>query len=441
MARIIFSVLMVIFIGISSYAEVSPGNNVNDEQTDFETLVNKAKAGDPKACFLAGVLASKIPESQSIGKQLLEKGAELGNPDCLAALGQASEQGIFGETDLAKALKYYKRGAEMNHSISMLKLSNMYREGKGTSQDYKLSGKWAMKAAKCGLRRACINVGLQYMMGWGTEKNMTKAFVFYHIAGVEDEIAKAQAFLIYEKLSTEEKLKAEEIMMKWEKIFPPPPENSSTESAKLPDSAAPSDSADDSSSTEPQKKARIINPDIDPDEMVRAIDDSDTDKVKDLIERGIALDWADDQNRNYLMRAIHFKQMDIIKALIDAKIDINATDNMNMTALHHAACENLGEAVPLLVDAGLNVDVPGFDSPNDGPSESTPLHMAAQSHALDAAKALIEAGANVNALTNVRNGKFRRSPLFWAEKSHDSEIAELLQSYGAEKFPDGATQN
>jgi TPR repeat protein len=225
MTRILLSVFLAIFINISSYAEVPSGNNKIDEKTDFENLLDKAKAGDPKACFLAGVLASKIPETQSTGKQLLEKGAELGNPDCVAALGQASEQGLFGEIDLAKALKYYKKGAEMNHSISMLKLSNMYREGKGTPQDYKLSGKWAMKAAKCGLRRACINVGLQYMMGWGTPKNMTRAFVFYHIAGVEDEIAKAQAFLIYEKLTTEEKLKAEEIMMKWEKIFPPPTQN------------------------------------------------------------------------------------------------------------------------------------------------------------------------------------------------------------------------
>jgi len=175
--------------------------------------------------------------------------------------------------------------------------------------------------------------------------------------------------------------------------------------------------------------------------MNAAIDAGDVAEVQRLIAAGIDLDWRDSSGRTYLMRAVNFKMNEVVQTLIDGGAKLDARDSMNMTALHYCATQNNAGAVPLLVRAGLNVDVRGFDSPADGPSESTALHLAAQSNSLEAAAALITAGADVNALTNVKDGTFRRSPLFWAEKSGNTAIAELLKQNGAVKYPEGATNN
>lgn len=175
--------------------------------------------------------------------------------------------------------------------------------------------------------------------------------------------------------------------------------------------------------------------------LSQAIDTGNVSEVERLIADGCDLDQRDSNKRTFLMRAVNFKQNEIVQVLVDGGANVDARDAMNQTALHYCAIAKNAGAVAILIRAGLDVDVCGFDSPSDGPSESTPLHFAAQSKALDVAAALIEAGANVNALTNVGDGKFRRSPLFWAEKSNDPAMANLLKEYGAVKFPEGATQN
>lgn len=175
--------------------------------------------------------------------------------------------------------------------------------------------------------------------------------------------------------------------------------------------------------------------------MFTAIDNGDAAEVERLIAAGINLNWVDTAQRSFLMRAVIGNKNDIVQILVDAGSNLNARDQMNFTALHYAATQNNPGAVPILTAAGLDVDVRGFDSPSDGPTESTPLHMAAQSGALEATAALIEAGADVNALTNVKDGTFRRSPLFWAEKSGYTAVADLLKANGAVKYPEGATTN
>lgn len=187
-----------------------------------DKLVGLARQGDPDACYLVGIIAMQGGEKEQ-SRALLETGAAKGSLDCLAALGQAWEKGMFGEASPTLALSLYLKAAEKGHGVAMLKLGNMYREGAGIPQDYKRGFAWSGRAARAGVRQAMINLGLHYMMGWGTEKNPVKAFAVYYIAGVESEVAKAQAFLIYEKLTDQQRMEAEVVMMEWEKIYPPPP--------------------------------------------------------------------------------------------------------------------------------------------------------------------------------------------------------------------------
>jgi|GEM_PF-3530795 len=165
------------------------------------------------------------------------------------------------------------------------------------------------------------------------------------------------------------------------------------------------------------------------------------DQVAKLLEKGADVNFCDGEGRTALHYAVHAKKPEIITLLLDAKPDLAKRNKLNELPLHQAAEENFPEAIKLFLEAGVPVDERGFDSPADGPTESTALILAAQSNAIEAAKILIEAGANVNALTFTEGAKFRRSPLFWAIKSGHKEMAEFLEKNGAVRMPPGATDN
>lgn len=55
----------------------------------------------------------------------------------------------------------------------------------------------------------------------------------------------------------------------------------------------------------------------------------------------------------------------------------------------------------------------------------TPLHRAAQAHALDAARELVGAGANVNALNQWRNGP-RFVAVFHSRGRGEHDVAQLF---------------
>lgn len=215
------NLLIFVFVLLCSFPLIAEEATDPSADAEAEAMIAKAQEGDPVACYQVGVMAMQagMPDK---AKEILEKGAGNGGSECMAALGQGYEKGMFGEVDFKKAFDYYQAAAGKNFGPAMLKLGNMYREGNGVAQDYKMAGRWSMKAAKAGVRQACINLGLHYMMGWGVEKNLPKAYAFYYIGGVESEPAKLQALQIWGELSVEERLKGEQFMMSWEEVFPPP---------------------------------------------------------------------------------------------------------------------------------------------------------------------------------------------------------------------------
>ena len=83
--------------------------------------------------------------------------------------------------------------------------------------------------------------------------------------------------------------------------------------------------------------------------------------------------------------------------LLDNGADVNARDRNGSTPLFYATIEYDGgkrDKVELLLDYGAKVDVKNL---HDG---GTPLHNSARCGNVEAAKLLLEAGANVNAKDN-----------------------------------------
>jgi ankyrin repeat protein len=101
---------------------------------------------------------------------------------------------------------------------------------------------------------------------------------------------------------------------------------------------------------------------------------------------------------------------------------VDVLDRDGRSQLHMAAHANDAGRVAELIAAGADLNL------QDKEMGLTPLHLAAQEYAVDAARVLLEAGASVDVVNEHGN-----SPLFVATfNSHGrGELIELLREHGA----------
>jgi uncharacterized protein len=117
--------------------------------------------------------------------------------------------------------------------------------------------------------------------------------------------------------------------------------------------------------------------------------------------------------------------------------DVHQRDRAGRTPLHYAAIDKEVDKVKALIDAGAEVDA------RENTGQYTPLMFAAQKDSnIEVVKALVEAGADVN-LTNNKGD----TPLFIATTSYGrsgigADILRYLLDHGADphiKAADGST--
>jgi uncharacterized protein len=117
-------------------------------------------------------------------------------------------------------------------------------------------------------------------------------------------------------------------------------------------------------------------------------------------------------------------RLDLLRAQIDADQEaLAARTPEGFTPLHLAAFFGGGAAVRLLLAAGMDAD-----ADQDNPPRVRPLHSAVAARDLDAATALLEAGADPD---TAQEGGF--TPLLAAAHNDDVEIVELLLFHGADR--------
>ena len=184
------------------------------------------------------------------------------------------------------------------------------------------------------------------------------------------------------------------------------------------------------------------------EELFAAIKAGDSDRVRALVAGDPAIASARDENGlSAVLTALYQQRRDLAEALLaDGPeldvLDAAATGRLDVlrahlesdqdalaarspegfTPLHLAAFFGGGAAVRLLLSAGMDAD-----ADQENPPRVRPLHSAVAARDHDAARALLEAGANPDC---VQAGGF--TPLLAAAHHDDPEMAELLLRHGAD---------
>ena len=128
------------------------------------------------------------------------------------------------------------------------------------------------------------------------------------------------------------------------------------------------------------------------------------------------------QNEKQMIKAAKKGDVVVLKQLL--KLDptlTNARDKDGSTPLHCASWKGHAEVVKALLDAGADINA---KSQNDHYGD-TALHAAAHGNQKDVVKVLIERGANLNS-----KNKIGRTPLGETEWHNASAAAKLLKEAG-----------
>lgn len=147
-----------------------------------------------------------------------------------------------------------------------------------------------------------------------------------------------------------------------------------------------------------------------------------------LLSHGADLEApSEDRGTRAIHLATNFGDVDMLTLLLDHGASIEAQDQSGQTALLIAAATNNPQTVQMLLDHGADHEA------RESGKGQTPLMRASASGFLDSAVALVEKGAEINAVDNAG-----RSPLMLAATANsynsvgDGSLIEFLVTNGAD---------
>lgn len=139
----------------------------------------------PPAYYELGVIymmgLSCIRDSEK-AVDLFDKGASLGNADCMNELGLSYLNGIVLPQDYSKAVELFKEAADRGNAKAMLNYAFCNREGRGVPVDAEKYFIYVRYAASLDLPIAHHYLACAYYTGEGTHENLEKAFVEFEKA-------------------------------------------------------------------------------------------------------------------------------------------------------------------------------------------------------------------------------------------------------------------
>jgi TPR repeat protein len=119
---------------------------------------------------------------QWAGLETLQKLADQGNADALAALGQALVEGKYLDADLTRGIATLERGAKAGSGDAAFQLADLYAKGLRVTRDDSKAFTFMLQAARGGVRLAAYNLGALYANGTGTKADYTEALAWLIVA-------------------------------------------------------------------------------------------------------------------------------------------------------------------------------------------------------------------------------------------------------------------
>ena len=137
------------------------------------------------------------------------------------------------------------------------------------------------------------------------------------------------------------------------------------------------------------KESAVESPVSIPDYMDAALN-GNSDKVKQFIAGGLAVDTTDENRSTAMMLAAYNNHTEVVKYLLGKGADVNHRDINNRTALMYASSGPSNETVRLLLEAGAELNVTG------NIEGFTAIMFAAAEGQTEVFKTLMDAGADIN---------------------------------------------
>lgn len=159
--------------------------------TKFKDVKPLADNGDKEAQYRLGVLYEK---GQGVSKNGTEaavwyrKAADQGHAGAQYSLGQLYENGNGVRQDLFLAFKWYRVAATFgNNREAYFALGLLNFTGRGVDQDYGQAIKYYREAASRGHPVAQHILGAMYEEGWGVNRDLIMAYIWYTLAAPKAE--------------------------------------------------------------------------------------------------------------------------------------------------------------------------------------------------------------------------------------------------------------
>ncbi|MEH6575448.1 MAG: tetratricopeptide repeat protein [Amphritea sp.] len=102
--------------------------------------------------------------------------AENGDMDAAFIVARLYAQGIQGQPDLSRSVKWLKHAAQLGHAEAAYNLGVAYQYGRGAQQDLAKAREAYQQAADANNPKALRNLAVLYETGIGVEQDLAKAF-------------------------------------------------------------------------------------------------------------------------------------------------------------------------------------------------------------------------------------------------------------------------
>jgi TPR repeat protein/serine/threonine protein kinase len=143
------------------------------------------------------------------------KRANSGDAAAQAKIGQMYREGRGTGQNFADAVKWYRKAAEQGNAEGQARLGFMYMTGLGVKKDEAEALKWHRKAAEQGSAIGQYNLGLMYLNGRGVTANTIQAYMWLKLASAQDSAAREKLRALVPRMSNVDVLEAERLADEW----------------------------------------------------------------------------------------------------------------------------------------------------------------------------------------------------------------------------------